>query len=194
MKIIGLTGSIGMGKSVTASLLRHLGVAVHDSDAAVHVALSAAAVREVVKAFPSALDKKNNRIDRAGLGKIIFSDSQKRRRLEAIIHPYVWASQRNFIRAAKQRGERLVVLEIPLLFETGADQRCDFVICVTAPPFLQRLRVLSQERMSEERFHDILKNQVSDAEKRKRADLVIHTGLGRAQTLQALKKMLKLFA
>lgn len=193
MKIIGLTGSIGMGKSVTTNLLRHLGVAVHDSDAAVHAALSPEgnAFVEVVKAFPKAFDKKNNRIDRALLGKIIFSDIALKRKLEIIVHPHVWESQRLFIQAAQQRGDEIVVLDIPLLYETGAEKRCDKVICVTAPYFLQRQRVLKRAGMSEERFQNILKNQMSDQEKRKRADFVIQTGLGRAYTLWELKKVLK---
>ena len=193
MKIIGLTGSIGMGKSVTATILRHLGVAVHDSDEAVHRALApkGGAFMDVIAAFPQAHDKKLNRINRGLLGKIIFSDAVKRRQLEALIHPHVWQSQRDFIRAAKQRGEALVVLDIPLLYETGADQRCDKVICVTAPYFLQRQRVLNRPGMTEERFQNILKNQIPDEEKRKRADFVVHTGLGRAHTLQAIKKLLK---
>lgn len=195
MKVIGLTGSIGMGKSVTASLLMNLGVPVHDSDAAVHLALSpkGEAFKDVIKTFPSAHDKKNNRIDRAALGKIVFSKPAEREKLEAIVHPHVWASQRKFINAAKQRGEKIVVLDIPLLFETGAEKKCDYVICVTAPDFLQRQRVLNRPGMTEERFKNILKNQIPDHEKRKRANIVIHTGLGRAQTLQSLKKMLKSF-
>lgn len=193
MKIIGLTGSIGMGKSVAAALFRQLGVAVHDSDAAVHFALSSngPVFAEVTRAFPSVLEA--GQINRSVLGKIIFSDEKKRRQLEAIIHPHVWASQNNFIRAAKKRGETLVVLDIPLLFETGANQGCDLVICVTAPYFLQRQRVLSRPGMTEERFQSILKNQIPDEEKRKRSDIVIQTGLGHAHTLQELKKFLKVY-
>lgn len=193
MKIIGLTGSIGMGKSVTTTLLKHLGIAVHDSDAAVHAALSkdGSGFDEVIKAFPKAFDRKNNRIDRALLGKIIFSDVAQKQKLEAIIHPHVWESQRLFIQAAHQRGDKIVVLDIPLLYETGAERRCDKVICVTAPYFLQRQRVLKRSGMSEDRFRNILKNQMPDQEKRKRADFVIQTGLGRAYTLWELKKVLK---
>lgn len=196
MKIIGLTGSIGMGKSVTAILFRRLAIAVHDSDAAVHLALSpgGSAFADVVKVFPSVWDKKQNLIDRPALGKIIFSDPEKRRKLEAIVHPHVRASQRHFIRSAKLRGDKIVVLDIPLLFETGAQDRCDFVICVTAPQFLQRQRVLRRKGMSEERFKNILKNQISDWEKRKRSDIVVQTGLGRAQTLQQLRKAIKRFS
>lgn len=196
MKIIGLTGSIGMGKSVTASLLKILKVSVHDSDAAVHEALSpgGGAFADVTAAFPSAHDKKNNRIDRTALGKIVFSDDAKRKMLEKIVHPHVWASQRKFITHAKAMGAKIAVLDIPLLYETGAERRCDKVIVVTAPYVLQKQRVLKRPGMTEERFESILKNQVPDAEKRKRADIVIDTGLGRAETLKALKKALKILA
>ena len=193
MKIIGLTGSIGMGKSATSALLKILKIPVHDSDAAVHVALGpkGGAFRDVVKEFPGAWDKKSNSIDRKKLGAIVFADDTARLKLEAIIHPHVWASQRAFIKKARRMGVKKVVLDIPLLFETGAERRCDEVICVTAPGFIQRQRVLRRAGMSVERFEAILNKQVPDAEKRKRANIVIHTGLGRAFTLQALKKYLK---
>lgn len=193
MKIIGLTGSIGMGKSVTASLIQTLGIAVHDSDAAVHRALSpqGGAFQEIIKNFPSVIDKKKNQIDRAALGKIVFSDKEKKLLLEKIVHPHVWQSQKGFIRAAKARGDKQVVLDIPLLYETGAEAKCDKVIVVTAPYFMQKQRVLSRSGMTEARFEAILANQMPDAEKRRRADFVIQTGMGRAHTLQELKKIFK---
>lgn len=196
MKIIGLTGSIGMGKSVTASLLRILKVPVHDSDAAVHEELSftGKAFDEVIKNFPSVHDKKNKKIDRGALGKIVFNDPEKKKLLETIIHPHVWASQRKFINHAKAMGASIAVLDIPLLYETGAEKRCDKVIVVTAPYILQKQRVLKRPGMTEARFKSILNNQIPDAEKRKRADIVIDTGLGRAETLKALKKALKVLA
>ncbi len=194
MKVIGLTGSIGMGKSATASLIKLLGIAVHDSDEAVHRALQpgGAAFQEVVRTFPQSHNKKNNRIDRQLLGKIIFADPQKKKRLEAIIHPHVWESQRRFIRSARLRQDKIVILDIPLLYETGAQAKCDEVIVVTAPYFIQRQRVLRRPGMTEDRFKKILVNQMPDSEKRKHANYVVHTGLGRAHTLQELKKILKL--
>lgn len=182
-----------MGKSVTASLLKNLGVPVHDSDAAVHFALSpkGGAFGDVVNIFPEVWDKKSQTIDRKKLGQIVFADSEKRKKLEAIVHPHVWASQKEFLRLAKNSSAPLVVLDIPLLYETGAEQRCDEVIVVTAPAFIQRQRVLSRPGMTEERFQSILKNQVPDSEKRKRANYIIHTGLGRTYTLLALKRYLK---
>ncbi len=193
MKIIGLTGSIGMGKSATAALLQNLGVPVHDSDAAVHIALSpeGGAFRDVALEFPEAWDKATHTINRKILGAIVFADAEKRRKLEALVHPHVWDSQREFIKRFKSAGAKLVVLDIPLLYETGAESKCDEVMVVTAPSFIQRQRVLSRPGMSEEKFQSILKNQVPDAEKRRRADYIIHTGLGRAYTLWSLKKYLK---
>lgn len=193
MKIIGLTGSIGMGKSVTANLLRRLGIPVHDSDAAVHHLLSprGAAFKIVAQTFSEAWDKKNHLIDRRKLGEIIFSDPDKKRLLESILHPYVWRSQRQFILRCQRMGKKRVVLDIPLLYETGAERRCDSVIVVTAPSFVQRLRVLSRSNMTPEKFAAILAAQAPDVEKRRRADIVIQTGLGKAFTLKKLKEFLR---
>ena len=196
MKIIGLTGSIGMGKSATAGMLRSLHVPVFDSDAYVHgvLAPNGAAFHDVIKAFPKAYDKRKKIIDRQALGRDIFADSQKRLLLESIIHPHVWAGQKAFLRAAKARGAKIAVLDIPLLYETGADRRCDEVIVVTAPEFIQRQRVLRRAGMDEARFQNILKNQVPDGVKRMRADHIIPTGLGRAETLRRLKKIIRVGA
>lgn len=193
MKVIGLTGSIGMGKSVTANLLGRLGVPVHDSDAAVHHLLSphGAAFKIVAQTFPAAWDKKTHTIDRRKLGEIIFADPDKKRVLEALLHPYVWRSQRLFVLKMKRMGKRRVVLDIPLLFETGAERRCDSVIVVTAPSFIQRLRVLNRSNMTPDRFSAILAAQIPDVEKRRRADIVIQTGLGKAFTLKKLKEFLR---
>lgn len=193
MKIIGLTGSIGMGKSVTANLLRRLGIPVHDSDAAVHHLLSprGSAFKIVAQTFPEAWDKKNHIIDRRKLGEIIFSDSEKKRLLESILHPYVWRSQRQFVLRSQRMGKKRVVLDIPLLYETGAERRCDSVIVVTAPSFIQRLRVLNRFNMTPEKFSAILTAQIPDVEKRRRADIVIQTGLGKAFALKKLKEFLR---
>lgn len=192
MKVIGLTGSIGMGKSITAGLLKHLGIPVHDSDAAVHQLLSprGAAFKVVAQTFPEAWDKKKFTIDRRKLGEIVFNNSDQKKILEDILHPYVWQSQKKFLLRAQKMRRKCVVLDIPLLYETGAEQRCDLVMVVTAPYFIQRLRVLRRANMSEEKFYSILSAQVADTEKRRRADIVIQTGLGKAFTLQKLKKFL----
>lgn len=185
-----------MGKSVTASLLRLLKIPVHDSDAAVHemMAPGGAAFKEVIKAFPKAYDKKRNRIDRAVLGKIVFEKPLERKKLEAIIHPHVWASQKIFIHKCRRMGVKRIVLDIPLLYETGGERKCNLVMVVTAPSFLQRQRVLKRAGMTEERFSSILKNQIPDREKRRRADIVIQTGMGRSFTLKALKQIFKIGA
>lgn len=192
MKIIGLTGSIGMGKSVAAALLRSLGLPVHDSDAVAHGLLApyGKAFMIVARTFPDAWDSKTHLIDRRKLGEIVFNDSWEKHRLESIIHPLIWESQRNFVLQARRNGFENVVFDIPLLFETGADARCDVVMCVTAPYFVQRQRVLSRPGMTEEKFFAILNAQMPDQEKRRRADAVIPTGLGRAHTLQAIKNFL----
>ncbi len=193
MKIIGLTGSIGMGKSATAAMLRLLRIPVHDSDAAVHRALAPGgdAFRAVALAFPEAWDKKTHTINRTRLGEIVFNDTARRKTLEAILHPCVWLSQKKFILKHRRMGARKVVLDIPLLYETGAEKKCDAVISVTAPYFIQRLRVLRRPGMTEEKFLSILASQAPDAEKRRRADWVVNTGLGRAFVLEKLRKILR---
>jgi dephospho-CoA kinase len=193
MKVIGLTGSIGMGKSVAAGLLRRLGVPVHDADVAVHdlLAPGGKAFETVALTFPEAWDKKRFVIDRQKLGELVFKDPAKKRALEKILHPLVQESQQAFIRKARRMGMKKVVLDIPLLYETGADRHCDAVICVTAPYFLQRTRVMSRRGMTEEKFFAILSSQWPDIEKRRRASVVIQTGLGRAYTMLGIKKFLR---
>lgn len=193
MIVLGLTGSIGMGKSTAANLLRQLGIPVHESDTAVHELLGSggAAVESVRAAFPKVFDNKNNEIDRKMLGNIVFHDDEARIRLEGILHPLVRESQEIFKRQARNGNADIVALDIPLLFETGAENRVDYTIVVTAPFFVQRERVLARPHMDEEKFHAILEKQMPDAEKQARADFVVHTGLGMAHTMQELKKVLR---
>lgn len=195
MKIIGLTGSIGMGKSVAAKLLRVLRIPVHDSDAVVHQLLSpyGAAFSLVARTFPEAWDAKTHTIDRKKLAEIIFKDSAKKKLLEDLLHPLVWQSQKKFILKARRMGLKKIVLDIPLLYETRAEGKCDEVMCVSAPYFLQRQRVLSRPGMSEEKFLAIIAAQIPDIEKRHRSHVVIPTGLGRAFTLQKIKRYLERF-
>jgi dephospho-CoA kinase len=198
MKVLGLTGSIGMGKSTAAAMLRRLGVPVHDADAAVHRLLGpgGAAVAPVAAAFPGSeiVDPATGRrrIDRAALGRRVFADPAALRRLEAIIHPLVRADERRFRRRMASRHEKLVVLDIPLLFESGGDRRCDKILVVTAPRRSQRARVMARPGMTEERFAAVLAKQMPDAEKRRRADFVVQTGLGRNVTLRRLAEIVRI--
>lgn len=186
--IIGLTGSIGMGKTTVARMFIRQGVAACDSDAIVHKLMEKGgkAVEAISKLFPAAL--KDGGIDRQSLGREVFGNSEKLAKLEAILHPLVVEGQREFIKRARLKGIRLVVLDIPLLFETGAEKRCHNVVVVTAPAFIQRQRVLARPRMTEEKFANILARQMPDREKRRRADRVIDTGLGKARSAAQVKK------
>lgn len=191
MVVLGLTGSVGMGKSTAARMLRRLRVPVHDADAEVHRLLGPGgrAVAAVSEAFPSA--RKGDRIDRPTLGRLVFNDPAALKRLEAILHPRVRARQARFLAACRRRRVRVVVLDIPLLFETAGDGRCDGVIVVSAPSWLQRARVMQRPGMTEARLAAILSQQMPDAEKRRRARWVVPTGLGQALTLRRLKGILR---
>jgi dephospho-CoA kinase len=189
MFILGLTGSIGMGKSTAANMLRRLGVPVHDADAAVHRLLAAdRQVRaEIAARFPDAVDGET--IDRQALGAAVFADPSARKALEAILHPRVRASAKRFLRRHALARAPLVVLDIPLLYETGGEANVDAVLVVTAPKFIQARRVLARPGMSVERFNGILASQLSDEEKRRRADYVVETGLGKAYTYRRLQRL-----
>ncbi len=199
MIVIGLTGSIGMGKSATAAMLKKLGVPVFEADKAVHEMLGPGgrAVRAVGKAFPPLTYpqiygfKGGKRfIRRAALGKIVFASDKKRKKLESMLHPLVRAAEKEFIRKQKKRGAQIIALDIPLLFETRAGALVDYIIVVTAPRAVQRARVLARPGMDEKKFRAILKRQLPDREKRKRADYVLQTGFGRVHTMKALKKII----
>jgi dephospho-CoA kinase len=173
MLVLGLTGSIAMGKSTTAAMFRALGVPVHDADAAVHALYGAAAVAPVEAAFPGVVV--GGRVDRQRLASIVVGDAAALARLEAIVHPLVRAAEREFLARADAAGARRVVLDVPLLFETGGAARVDAVVLVTAPAAVQRERALRRPGMTEERLAVILARQMSDAEKRRRAHFVIDT-------------------
>jgi len=176
MIVLGLTGSIGMGKSTTAAMFREAGVPVHDSDEAVHRLYAGAAAPLVESAFPGTLV--DGVVDRNRLAARVLGDRDAISRLEAIVHPLVRADAEAFLDRHRRAGARLVVLDIPLLFETGGRGRVDKVVVVTAPAETQRERVLARPGMTPEKFEAILSKQVSDAEKRAMADFVIDTGLG----------------
>jgi dephospho-CoA kinase len=192
MIILGLTGSIGMGKSTAAGALRRLGVPVFDADAEVHRLLAAGggAVATVAAAFPGVCREAGG-IDRLRLGQRVFNDAAALRRLEAILHPLVRAAERKFVACARSRREALVVLDIPLLFETDGARRCDYVIVVSAPARLQRERVMRRRGMTAVRLAGILSAQISDREKRRRADFVVLTALGRGESFRRLARIIR---
>lgn len=192
MRIIGLTGSIGTGKSTAARMLRRAGLPVHDADATVHALFASGgkAVAPVEAAFPGV--ERDGAIDRAALGRRVFGDPAALRRLEAIVHPLVRAAEADFLRRQRRRRARMVVLDIPLLFETGADRRCDLVVVVTCPPFLQAQRVLARPGMTLERLRQIRTQQAPEADKRRRADVVVPTGCGSRPALRRLRRALGL--
>ena len=176
MVILGLTGSIGMGKSRAARVFRRLGVPVFDADQMVHRLMErgGAAVSTVERAFPGTV--RDGAVDRVALGARVFGKSDELRRLESILHPRVGAARARFLNQARARRDALVVLDIPLLLETGGDANCAYTAVVTAPHFVQRARVLARQGMTEEKFAAVLTQQMPDAEKRRRADFVIPTG------------------
>ena len=187
--LVGLTGSIGMGKSETAKMLAKLGLPVYDADAAVHALYEpgGAAVAKIATAFPGAV--RNGRVDRGELARQLSANTSAFARLEAIVHPLAADVQRVFIEEAKAKGAELIVLDIPLLFETGGDARMDAVVVVSAPQDVQRARVLSREGMTRDRLNGILARQISDAEKRAKAHFVVETDKGLDHAFDQVKKI-----
>jgi dephospho-CoA kinase len=192
MKILGLTGSIGMGKSTAAAMLRRLGVPVHDADATVHrlLAKGGAAVPAIEAAFPGVVVE--GAVDRHELGRQVFGQPAQLRRLEAILHPLVRRAETAFLKRHRRRRTPLVVLDIPLLFETGGERRCDKVVVVSCPAFLQAQRVLGRPGMSVAKLAAILAKQMPDADKRRRADFVLPTGAGKLPVLRGLRRIVTL--
>lgn len=176
MVVIGLTGSIGMGKSTTARFFAEAGVPVHDADAAVHRLYAGEAAPLVEAAFPGVSAATG--IDRGELAKRVVGDPEALKRLEGIIHPLVRREEARFLADAERSGVPVAVLDIPLLFEIGAERRVDAVVVVTAPPDVQRARTLSRPGMTEETFRRLLAKQMPDPEKRRRADFIVDTSQG----------------
>ncbi|WP_210496303.1 dephospho-CoA kinase [Microvirga antarctica] len=172
--ILGLTGSIGMGKSATAAIFRRLGVPVHDADAAVHALYRGRAAPLIAAAFPGTVS--DGVVDRARLGQAVLGDPARLRQLEAIVHPLVRAEEAAFLQ--RRSDAPLVVLDVPLLFETGGEARCDAVLVVTAPAAVQAARVLGRNGMTEDKFRAILDKQMPDADKRKRAHFWVDSSRG----------------
>jgi dephospho-CoA kinase len=196
MFVLGLTGSLGMGKSTTARFFAEAGVPVHDADAAVHRLYEGVAVKAIEMAFPGTTA--GGKVDRNLLAVRVLDDAAALKRLETIVHPLVQEAERLLLAEAEARGENIAVLDIPLLFETGGDRRVDAVVVVSAPPEVQRARVLERPGMTMAKLDAILAKQMPDEEKRRRADFVVDTSQGfdtaRAQVraiLAAVAKMPK---
>jgi dephospho-CoA kinase len=193
MLVIGLTGSIAMGKTTTARLFAEEGVPVHDADAAVHKLYDGEASGLIEAAFPGST--RNGRVDRAALGKQVVGDPPALRRLEGIVHPLVRNAEQKFLKEAERNGAKVVVLDIPLLFETGGENRVDATVVVSATEPVQRERVLARG-VSLEQLEALLTRQMPDAEKRRRADFVVDSGQGvehaRTQVRQILHAVAKM--
>ncbi|MDL2406445.1 dephospho-CoA kinase [Rhizobium calliandrae] len=182
---VGLTGSIGMGKSTSGELFAEAGIPVNDADAVVHDLYIGEAVALVEAAFPGTT--KDGAVDRQALASKLANDPSGFKRLEAIVHPLVRQRERKFLDRQRAAGAEIVVLDIPLLFETGADKRVDKIVVVSCDPQIQRQRVLARPGMTEEKFNMILSRQTPDAEKRARADYIIDTG----QSIDAAREQVK---
>jgi dephospho-CoA kinase len=189
MFILGLTGSVGMGKSATARLFAEEGAPVHDADAVVHRLYEGEAVAAIEAAFPGTTS--GGRVDRGKLAARVLGHPSALARLEAIVHPMVRAAEEELIGLAKTRGDKVVVLDIPLLFETGGEERVDAVVVVTAPAETQRARVLGRPGMTMEKLEAILAKQIPDAEKRRRADFVVDTSRGFEAAGEQVRAILK---
>lgn len=190
--ILGLTGSIGMGKSTTADLLRQAGIPVHDADATVHELYRGAAVRPIEQAFPGTTS--GGAVDRAKLADAVLGRPDALKRLEDLVHPLVRQAEQDFIARMRAAGQPLVVLDIPLLLETGGEARCDAVLVVSAPASVQRERVLARSDMTPEKLDKILARQMPDAEKRRRAHFIVDTSQGIVSARRALGSILTALA
>jgi dephospho-CoA kinase len=191
MRIIGLTGSIATGKSSVSDMFRYLRIPVHDADRSVHNFLGphGLAVSDIIAAFGD-VGNLDNGIDRQKLGDIIFSDPEAKNRLELIVHPLIWQDRQKFFKHMRLQNRKIVVVDIPLLFETGSDMVCDNIICVWAPYFLQRQRALHRAGMTQQKLDAILNNQLPQHTKMQLADFCLPTGLGKAYTYKLLKRWL----
>ncbi|SCA56340.1 Dephospho-CoA kinase [Candidatus Terasakiella magnetica] len=192
MYILGLTGSIGMGKSATAEMFRKYGVPVHDADATVHKLMgpSGRATLRINEVFPDCLTEQGA-IDRQKLGACVLGNDGELKKLEAILHPMVREEERKFLRVCQLQRKRVVVLDIPLLFETNGEKRMDGVAVVSATKAIQRRRVLARAGMSPEKFNAILKKQMPDVLKRRKADYIIFSGAGFRYARNQVKQILQ---
>jgi len=188
MRVLGLTGSIGMGKSTTAKLFMEAGVPVYDADATVHMIYEGEAAPLIEAAFPGTTD--NGKVDRAKLSAQVVHDAAAMKKLEQIVHPLLGAYHRKFLDDAKKSGAPVVVVDVPLLYETGGEKRVDAVVVVSTNPEQQRERILAREGMTAEKLDAILARQLPDAEKRKRADFVVDTSNGLDPVRERIREIL----
>ncbi|PPD14258.1 MAG: dephospho-CoA kinase [Methylobacterium sp.] len=189
---LGLTGSIGTGKSATATLLRELGVPVHDADATVHALYAGRAAPLIEEAFPGTVE--NGVVDRRKLAAALDGKAERFKALEAIVHPLVREEEEKAIADAQRKGHKLIVLDVPLLYETGGENRCDAVLVTTVSPAIQKARVLARPGMTEELFHALLKRQMPDPEKRRRAHAILETSRGFPAARRDLQALLRALA
>jgi dephospho-CoA kinase len=189
MIVLGLTGSIGMGKSTAAGFFAEEGAPVYDADAAVHALYAGAAAPAIEAAFPGTTVE--GQVDRDRLAARVLGHPAALKRLEAIVHPLVRREEERFLAATEAAGAKVAVLDIPLLFETGGDKRCDAVVVVSAPPDVQRERVMARRGVSEERFNTLLGKQMPDAEKRARADFIVDTAQDFDSTRAQIRAILR---
>ena len=192
MHIIGLTGSIASGKSTASEMLMQMGYWLHDADKTVHQLMGpdGAALTDIATEFQLDIDQAIG-VNRAELGRMVFQDPEKRAALEAILHPMVSANRHRFLQQARMFGARTVILDVPLLFETGTDRLCDYIITLWAPDFLQIRRALSRPAMTSDKLTAILAAQWSQTEKSRLSDLALPSGLGKAETRKRLQRFLK---
>jgi dephospho-CoA kinase len=192
--VLGLTGSLGMGKSTAAKFFAEAGVPVHDSDAVVHALYEAEAAPLIERAFPGSTTA--GKVDRAKLAAMVLNDRAALARLEAIVHPLVGAAREKFLAEARARGAAVVLLDVPLLFETDAHGLCDAVVVVSAPPEVQRQRAFERPGMTDDKLAAILEKQMPDAEKRRHADFILDSSQGfdqmRAQVRDILQSVAKM--
>ncbi len=191
MMTIGLTGGIGMGKSTAAKILNRLGFPIYNADDAVHSLMGQGgdAVKPIARLFPDAV--KNGVVDRKILGSLVFGKPEPLKKLEAILHPRIRKIEKSAIAEAKKTGHKAIILEIPLLFETGGQERCDFVITVTAPRTVQQARVMRRKGMTLAKFKSILKHQITDRDRKQHADYIVRTDKGLADTKRQLCHILE---
>jgi dephospho-CoA kinase len=192
MFILGLTGSLGMGKSTTAKMFAEQGVPVHDADAAVHRLYDSEAAPLIEAAFPGTTQ--GGKVDREKLGQLVIGDDAAMKKLEGIVHPLVRKAEERFLAEAERAGAKVAVLDIPLLYETGGEKRCDAVVVVSAPAGTQRARMSDRPGMTEQKFQTLLAKQLPDAEKRARADFIVDSGQGLEAARQQVREILSVTA